>query len=56
MKVFLRNLEHSHDDSQTFGHPKAPTLGQSDKGQSQTFGHLEVIDQVLYLTNRGTYE
>ena len=22
MKVFLRNLEHSHDDSQTFGHPK----------------------------------
>ena len=33
----MRNLEHSHDDS-------------------QTFGHLEVIDQVLCLANRRTYE
>lgn len=41
----MRNLEHSHDASQTFGHPKSHTLGQ-----------LEVIDQVLCLTNRRTYE
>lgn len=30
----LRNLEHSHDDSQTFGHPKSHTLGQPAKDQS----------------------
>ncbi len=30
----VRNLEHSHDDSQTFGHPKSHTLGQPAKGQS----------------------
>ena len=30
----LRNLEHSHDASQTFGHPKSHTLGQPAKGQS----------------------
>lgn len=29
----LKNLEHSHDDSQTFGHPKSHTLGQPAKGQ-----------------------
>ena len=32
--ALLRNLEHSHDDSQTFGHPKSHTLGQPAKGQS----------------------
>ena len=31
---YVRNLEHSHDDSQTFGHPKSHTLGQPAKGQS----------------------
>lgn len=31
---FVRNLEHSHDASQTFGHPKSHTLGQPAKGQS----------------------
>lgn len=30
----VRNLEHSHDASQTFGHPKSHTLGQPAKGQS----------------------
>lgn len=30
----LRNLEHSHDVSQTFGHPKSHALGQPAKGQS----------------------
>lgn len=31
---FVRNLEHSHDASQTFGYPKSHTLGQPAKGQS----------------------
>ena len=30
----LRNLEHSHDASQTFGHQKSHTLGQPAKGPS----------------------
>ena len=34
MESHVRNLEHSHDDSQTFGHPKSHTLGQPAKGQS----------------------
>lgn len=33
-RLQLRNLEHSHDASQTFGHPKSHTLGQPAKGQS----------------------
>lgn len=32
--AYVRNLEHSHDASQTFGHPKSHTLGQPAKGQS----------------------
>ena len=34
----LRNLDHSHDASQTFGHPKSHTLGQPAKGQSYGTG------------------
>ena len=34
ISTMLRNLEHSHDVSQTFGHPKSHTLGQPAKGQS----------------------
>ena len=33
-RPIVRNLEHSHEASQTFGHPKSHTLGLPARGQS----------------------